>query len=205
MRRLLLATFLVPASLALAKEQATSPTTEDPMAGWVQPKVRNEAKDKKEITALFQAMEAAGKRGDIDAAAALVDFPVLMATDNSKGEGMAETWTREEWIQRMKPFYGKPMPEMKMTHKPSIFLLSDSLASVNDVATMKTADKSVTMRNNTLVIRRDGKWYVKAMAEGGWGDMMGPESQAAGGTEGPAKEGTGSGAAGQEPAERTTK
>ncbi len=145
MKRLLLAMLVVPASLALAAEEKTAAPSGDPMAGWVQPKVRNEAKDRKEIMALFQAMEAAGKSGDVEAAAALVDFPVLMTTDSSKGEGMAETWTREQWVERMKPFYAKPMADAKVTHKPNIFLMSDSLASVDDVSTMTMGKKSVTM------------------------------------------------------------
>jgi hypothetical protein len=196
MRRLLIATLLVPASLTLAmEEKAAAPSGENPMAGWRQPKVTNAEKDKKEIHALFQAMETAGKRGDVEAAASLVDFPVLMATDNAEGQGMAETWTREQWIERMKPFYGKPH-EGKTTHKPTVFLLSDSLASVDDVATMQAGPRSVTMRNHTLLIKRDGKWLIKAMAEGGWGDVMAPAKQAGGehGEPGAASEGTGSGA-----------
>jgi uncharacterized protein (TIGR02246 family) len=200
MKRLLVAMLLVPAPLTLAaeqkeaavpKEKAAAPA-DDPMAGWVPPKLTNPARTKKEIQALFQAMEAASKRGDIEAAAALVDFPVLMATDSSKGDGMAEAWTREEWIEVMEPFYGKPMPDMKVTHKLDIFLLSDSLASVDDVATVKMGPKTMTMRNTTLAIRRDGKWLVKAMAEGGWGDMMEQMQGTAGGAQGPASEGTGS-------------
>jgi hypothetical protein len=147
----------------------------------------------------MKSMEAAAKRGDIDAAAALVDFPVLMATDNKSGEGMAESWERERWIEVMKPFYAKPMPDMKVTHKPSIFLLSDSLASVDDVATVKMGAKTITMRNSTLLVRRDGKWLVKAMAEPGWGDM--PQVQSATSREpGAASQGTGSGA--QEPSQQ---
>jgi hypothetical protein len=194
MTRLLIALFLVPASLALAAEQKTAAPTDDPMAGWVPPKLTNPAKDKKEIQALLQAMDAAGKRGDIDAAAALIDFPVLMATDDSKGEGMAEAWERERWIEVMKPFYSKPMADMKVTHKPDIFLLSDSLATVNDVATVKMGPKTVTMRNSTLVLRRDGKWLVKGMAEAGWGDMPQMQDTAAG--SGAPSSGSGTGAGG---------
>jgi hypothetical protein len=192
MARLLVAMLLVPA-LALAAEEKTASAGEDPMAGWTPPKLESAAKDKKEIEALMKSMEAAAKRGDIDAAAALVDFPVLMATDNKNGEGMAETWERERWIEVMKPFYAKPMPEMKVTHKPSIFLLSDSLASVHDVATMKMGAKTITMRNSTLLVRRDGKWLVKGMAEPGWGDMPQIQSAGAAGSAAPS-EGTGSAA-----------
>jgi hypothetical protein len=198
MKRLLVAMLLVPASLAFGAEQKEPPAAAsgDPMAGWVPPKVTNPAASKKEIQALFQAMEAASKRGDIDAAAALVDFPVLMATDDSKGEGLAETWTREQWIEVMKPFYGKPATDMKVTHKLDVFLLSDSLASVDDVATVKMGAKTMTMRNTTLAVRRDGKWLVKAMAEGGWGDMMQKLQGTASGAAAPSGEGTGSAAPG---------
>ena len=172
MKSLLLAMFLVPATLALAAEKA-APPSDDPMAGWVPPKVKNEAKDKQEIQAVMRAWDSAGKTGDLEAAAALVDFPVTMVTDDSKGEAMGEAWSREQWTKVMKPFYDKPMKDMKVTHKPTIFLLSDSLASVDDVCTMTQGGKTMTTRNSTLMVRRDGKWLVKAMAEGGWGDKMG--------------------------------
>jgi hypothetical protein len=198
MKRLLLAACLLPASLALAAEER-APPSEDPMAGWVPSKLANPAKDRKEIQALLQAMDAAGKRGDIDAAAALVDFPVVMATDDSKGEGMAESWSREEWMEVMRPFYAKPLTDVKVTHKPDIFLLSDSLASVDDVATVKTRDRTITMRNTTLLVRRDGKWMVKMMAEPGWGDMPQMHGTAPPSPE-PSSQGTGAGAQQPSPA-----
>ena len=194
MSRLLLAMLVVP-SLALAADQQSAAPSTDPMASWVPPKVTNAAKDKQEIQALLHTMEAAGKSGDLDAAAALVDFPVTMLTDNSKGDGMGEAWSREQWTQVMKPFYDKPMKDVKVTHKPQIFLLSDSLASVDDVCTMTTGAKTVTTHNSSFVIRRDGKWRVKAMAEGGWGDTMATAPRGtASTTRGPASEGTGSAA-----------
>lgn len=175
MKRLLLAMLamcLVP-SLAFAAEEKTAATpADDPMAGWVPPKVKNEVKDKKEITALFQAMETAAKSGDLEAAAALVDFPVMMMTDDSKGEAMGEPWSREQWVEVMEPFYAKPQKDMKVKHKPTIFLISDSLASVDDVCTMTMGGKTMTSRNSMFLVRREGKWRVKGMAEGGWGDMM---------------------------------
>lgn len=169
MKRLLLAMCLVP-SLALGAEEKAPAT--DPMGGWVPPKVKNAAKDKQEITALLKAMESAARTGDLDAAVALVDFPVMMMTDDSKGEAMGEPWSREEWLEVMKPFYEKPMKDMKITHKPNVFLVSDSLASVDDVSTMTMGGKTIRSRNSMFLIRRDGKWRVKGMAEGGWGDMM---------------------------------
>lgn len=196
MRKLLLAMSLVPA-LSLAAEEKPATPTEDPMAGWVSPKVTNEARDKQEIQAVFKAMETAATTGDLDAAVALVDFPVMMITDDSRGEAMGEPWTRERWTAVMKPFYGNPPTEMKVTHEPSIFLLSDSLASVDDVATMTSGGKTITSRNSMFLIRRDGKWRVKMMAEGGWGDMMAASRPTAGGAQPSGSEGTGSAAGAQ--------
>jgi uncharacterized protein (TIGR02246 family) len=196
MTRLLLAMLLVP-SLALGAEEKTAAPSDDPMANWVPPKVTNAGKDKQEILAVLRSMEAAGRTGDLDAAAALVDFPVMMITDDSKGDAMGEAWSREQWTKVMKPFYDKPMKDVKVTHKPTIFLLSDSLASVDDVCTMTRGGKTVTSRNSIVAIRRDGKWRVKTMAEGGWGDMMAAAPQGtASSTQGPPSEGTGSAAEG---------
>lgn len=168
---------LAHAAPAAAAEAAAAPA--DPMAGWEPPKVKAEAKDKKEIMALFQRMEAAGKKGDLAAAAAVIDFPVLMVTDDKKGEAAGEPWTREQWEQVMKPFYAKPM-EGTMKHDPSIFLVSDSLATANVHWTMKEGGKTMKGRNALIVIRKGGEWKVKAMMEGGWGDMpMAGEAPAA--------------------------
>lgn len=173
MRRLLLLVLLLPATLASAEEKAA-----DPMAGWTPKKVTRDAQDRKEIAAFIQMMDDAGKKGDLAAATALVDFPVLMVTDDSKGQASAVPWSREQWTQAMEPFYKKPM-EGKVTHRPTIFLASDSLATLNDVVTMTMGKKSMTSRNTSILVRKDGKWLVKAMMEGGWGDMMATQLQQA--------------------------
>ena len=151
----------------------------NPMAAWKPKKVAREAQDKKEILALLKAMEQAGMKGDLAAAAATIDFPVLMVTDDAKGQASADSWSREQWAKVMAPMYEKPM-EGKITHKPDIFLASDSLATLNDVVTMTMGKKTITARNTTILVRKNGQWLVKAMMEGGWGDMMaGPPPEAA--------------------------
>lgn len=174
------------ALLALPAAAAEAPAAQDPMAVWKPPTVKNEAKDRKEIQAVLREMETAGMKGDLDAVVALVDFPVLMVTDDSKGRALAESWDREKWIEVMKPFY-KPMPDMKVKHQPTIFLLSDSLATVGDVATMTMGKKKITTRNSLLLVRVDGRWRVKSMVEGGWGDMMAEGAHASGGQQQPQK------------------
>jgi uncharacterized protein (TIGR02246 family) len=207
MKTLVLVLALVP-SLALAAEEKPAAGSGDAMAAWTPPKVKNEAKDKQEIQALFKQMDANARTGDLDAAAALIDFPVTMVTDDSKGQASGAAWDREQWTQVMKPFYEKPMKDAKVTHKPTIFLLTDSLATVTDVYTMTQGGKSITARTAMLLVRRDGKWRVKTMAEGGWGDMM-AQGQAQGAATGPG-EGAGattgsSGSAREPPAPKETR
>jgi len=142
------------------------------MASWQPPKVAHEARDRKEIAALFRSMERAEKKGDLEAAAALVDFPVLMATDDSKGQAIAYEWPKEKWMEVMRPFYAQPMPA-HLSHKTQVSMLTDSLATVTDQATFALGGRKMTTRNAMLLVRKDGVWKVRSMVEGGWGDEMG--------------------------------
>jgi len=157
-------------------------TKTDPMAGWKPPVIRNAEKDKKEIAAFLKAMEDTGTKGDLEAATALMDFPVLMSTDDSKGEASAETWTREQWVGVMKPHYAKPMPPgMVSNGKPTIILVTDSLAMVGWPWTMKMGPKTLSGQSAMLLIRKDGAWKGKSMVEGGWGNAMADSASAAAG------------------------
>jgi hypothetical protein len=170
---LVLAASLALASPGLAAEKAAG--SADPMAGWTQPVVKNEKKDRQEIEALLKRMETCGNKGDLDAAAALIDFPVLMVTDDAKGEGSGEAWSREQWTQVMKPFYAKPMPPGSHTPgKRTIVILTDSLALVGSGWTMTMGPKKVSGTSGMVLVRKGGEWKAKAMVEGGWGDMPMP-------------------------------
>lgn len=147
----------------------------DPMAGWTPRKVTpaQEKQGSQQIHQLFKKMEHAGMKGDLDAAVALVDFPVLMLTDTKAGEAVGAPYTEEQWRQEMGPFYQNPPKDMRMTHSPKIFFISEVLASVDDSWTMTMGKKKTAGRSGLLVIRKGGEWKVKAMVEGGWGDMGG--------------------------------
>ena len=179
-RAAVLALLSVSATAPIASALAAEPSAgqQDPMAGWAPPKVKAEAKDRKEIQALFSRMEAAGKQGDLEAAASIIDFPVLMVTDDKQGEAAGDSWSREQWEKVMKPFYSKPM-EGAVKHKPTVFLLSDSLATANVEWSMKAGGKAMSGRNALLLIRKGGEWKVKSFIEGGWGDMPMPAGEPA--------------------------
>lgn len=165
------------------------PAMQDPMAGWSPRKVTpaQEKQGAQQIHQLFKKLEQCGEKGDLEAAAALVDFPVLMLTDTKAGDATGEPWSEEEWRKVMEPFYKQPMKGMQTTHSPKIFFVSDALASVDDSWTMTMGKKKTSGRSGMLVVRKGGEWKIKAMVESGWGDMAGgaeggaPKPEGAGG------------------------
>jgi hypothetical protein len=138
-------------------------------------KPTNEAQTKKEIEATFKQMEEAEKSGNMDAMFSAIDFPVYMVTDDLKGVPETKQFNRDEYIAMMKPMMENMPKDMKMTHKRSIAVLSDSLANVVDDFTMTMGKQKVSGRNVMLLVKRDGQWKAKTMVEAGWGGMSPPQ------------------------------
>jgi hypothetical protein len=133
--------------------------------------VKDEARARKEIQELFLGFDDAGENGDADAAAALLDFPLLVATDGARGEASGAPWSRERWLETMAPVYDVPLKNARISHKAQVFLVSDALATVNLVTTVTKGGKSTVERSAAIVIRRDGEWRIKARVESGWSDV----------------------------------
>jgi hypothetical protein len=139
------------------------------MGPWTR-KPTNEAKTRKEIEAFFKEEEAIMKRRDFDAGLARVDFPIFMATDDSKGVPKAETYDRQKYAEMMKPMFDQMPADMQMTQKTTITVLSDSLATFTCDFTMSAGKEKHSGRNGGLLVKRDGQWKWKALYEAGWGD-----------------------------------
>lgn len=199
-RFLVLLSVLVPmtvlgqAQTAPAQPPQAPGGASDPMAAWRPPKKLTPADEKKarqQIQGLFKTMEQAGQKGEIETAAGLVDFPVLMLTDTKEGDAVGDSWDEQQWREVMEPFYAQPMKGMRVTHNPKVFLVTEALASVDDDWSMTMGKKKTAGRSSMLLVKKDGEWKIKAMVEGGWGDM--PMPGQAGGVEGaapPATEGS---------------
>ncbi|WP_375772589.1 hypothetical protein NR798_17420 [Archangium gephyra] len=143
-------------------------------------KPTNEKQTKKEVTEFFKQQEELGKKGDMEAALAAYDFPVYMVTDDLKGVPESKEYNREEYVAMMTPYYENMPKDLKMTHKPTISVLSDSLVSVIDDFTMTQGKQKVTGRNTSLLVKRDGQWKWKVMVEAGYGGMPAPQGASGG-------------------------
>jgi hypothetical protein len=139
---------------------------------------KDEKQTKKEINELYKQAEEFEKKGDSAGMLGQIDFPVVMMTDDSKGNTKTETWDQAKYVSVMKPFWENQPKDAKMTHKLAITVLSDSLVNVIDDFTM-TADRHRHSGTNTCVlVKRDGQWKMKVMVEAGWGDMPTPPAAA---------------------------
>jgi hypothetical protein len=135
--------------------------------------------DKKGVDEAFKAMQAAFKAGDINAAADLVDFPVIMLSDDSKGNAVSHNVNREQWVAVMKPMADGMPKDMKMTHKHSTTFLSDTLAVAISDEGMQMGKVKGKWKSLSVLTQKDGKWKFKQMAEAGWGDIPLPSAAAA--------------------------
>lgn len=140
------------------------------MGPWTR-KPTNEAKTKKEIEAFFKEEDAIMKKRDFNASLARIDFPIFMATDDSKGVPKAETYDRQKYSEMMKGSFEQMPADMQVNHNHDITVLSDSLATYTDEYTLTMGGKKMSGRNAGLLVKRDGQWKWKSMYEAGWGDM----------------------------------
>jgi hypothetical protein len=164
-------------AVAVAEEKpAAAPPAGAPDMSKVGPLSRKVTKeDKKGVDELYKSVEAAMKKQDVNAYADLVDFPVLMLTDDSKGQVQHSTMTREQFIDTMKGFMTAPMPK-DMKHKQTAHFLSDDLAVAIEETSGTFGKTKGKWKSMSVLTLKDGKWKFKQMAEAGWGDMKPPKT-----------------------------
>jgi hypothetical protein len=97
-----------------------------------------------------------------------------MATDDLKGVPEARSYSKEEYVAMMKPMMEMMPKDLVTTHKRSITVLSDSLASVVDDWTQTMGKMKTNGKNATLVVKVGADWKLKSMVEAGWGGMEAP-------------------------------
>jgi hypothetical protein len=174
MRVIVCAIALVFAGTASAQDKAAPPDMMK-MGPMSRPVTKE---DKKGIDALFKSMEDGWKRGDVNALAENVDFPVIMLSDDSAGQVKEFMASREQWITIMKPFTAKAN-EMKVSHKHTPHFLSDTLAVViSDDSVSSGPNKGAKWKSMIVATQKDGRWKIKEMAESGWGEMKPPTETA---------------------------
>jgi hypothetical protein len=141
------------------------------MGPWTR-KPANEEQTKKEVLSFLQQQDEVMKKKDIEAMLNAVDFPVFMVTDDAKGKIESQTYTRDAYREMMQPFVQQMPSDAKTQHNPTVTVLSDNMVSVADNFTMTTGSQKLNGRGNCILVKKNGNWMFKTMAEPGWGGMQ---------------------------------
>lgn len=166
---------LALAAPAVAQEAPPAGAVDMTKMGPMARPVTREKEIQKELKAWFAAYEEAGEKGDVEAMADMIDFPVMMMSDTMAGKFAMMHLDRASWVGMMKPFMDpEAMKDMKMEHSGKCYLMSDDLASCEGTVKMTVGKTKGTMNNHMIMTRVDGKWKAKSMMEAGWGDMSAP-------------------------------
>ncbi len=162
---------LLLAAPSPAQDKSAAPDMSK-MGPWAKP-VTNEKQTQKDIDVWFKAWMAAEAKGDVDALAGMLDFPVLMMSDTIAGEFRWTPIQKDAWTAMMKPFMDPAMQkDMKMTgHKKTCYVLSDDLASCESQVKLTMGKMKSTLKNHRIMARVGGQWKGKSMMEAGWGDI----------------------------------
>jgi hypothetical protein len=166
---------------ARAQDKAAPPAGAPDMSkvGPMTRPVTKEKEDKKGVDELYKTMEEAWKKGDVNTLADLIDFPVIMLSDDSTGASQHFEATRDVWIAMMKPMAENMPKDAKITSKHTAHFLSDTLAVVVEETGMTMGKTKGKWKGFSVVNFKDGKWKVKEMSEAGWGDMKPPSAPSA--------------------------
>ncbi len=157
------------------------------MGPWTR-KPTNEAKTRKEVEAFIKEEDAHMKRRDLNASLARTDFPLFMATDDSKGVPSAQSYDRQQYADMMKPLYDQMPADSQVKHNLNVTVLSDSLVSFTDNYVWSTGGKQYNGRNAGLLVKKEGQWKWKAFLEPGWGDLPANTGVGGSGQQGDEKE-----------------
>lgn len=126
--------------------------------------------DKKGVSDTYKAWDEGWKKGDANALAELIEFPLIMMSDNSKGEEKHFEASREQFLAMAAGFANMPK-DVKMTAKHSPTFISDSLVvSVNNDS-MSMGKVKGSWHSFDVLTLKDGKWKFRQICEAGWGDM----------------------------------
>lgn len=127
---------------------------------------------KQSVDVWFAEYDELSKNGNIEGMADMAMFPIHVITDDSSGNGYAENWSREQFVQTMTEATKGTPKDMEMKTARTPFFLSDNLVVVITDAVITMGAQEQTMRYADVLAKVDGRWKFLTMAQSGWGDML---------------------------------
>lgn len=146
-----------------AMAQAVRPSLVEPNQA---PSIRKP--DRRGISALLSAAEVYTRKGDADAIADLMDFPVQIVSDRGDGTTTSMAWTKEQWLREMRPKLVALPKGIRWQRAAKVTFVSDVLAVVDETHSLVVGRKRQSWKSAAFVVNSGGKWLFKSMMEGLW-------------------------------------
>jgi hypothetical protein len=121
------------------------------------------------LLAWFDRYDAHARRNDTEAMADMALFPLVVMTNDSRGECVAQEWDRSTFIQAM-DMAAPGSVEIDNQRRP-VFLNSHLAVVVTD-STVTADGQTQHMRYVDVMAKAGGEWRFKSMIQAGWGDML---------------------------------
>ena len=137
-----------------------------------------EKEAKQGVDVLYASLEAALQKGDAQAYAGLCDFPLLLISDDAQGPAVLTALDKEAFLKLMGPAL-QPLGDAKVSSKHLVKVLSESLATIDEIVTVQVGKTKATWKNTATVVRREGAWRFKSVTEAGWGELLRGQSPGA--------------------------
>lgn len=153
--------------LSAFASQAQEVRLETPRGAWAPSAVTRE--DRRGLTRLAKEVEHAWEDRHLDDASALMDFPMLMVTDDGKGQTLAEPWTRERWLRVMGDLVNQLPADAKLsTTRRTFTFVTDVLATIHEEKQLVSGKKKTRWRTTYVCALKGDRWRITSMIEGGF-------------------------------------
>jgi hypothetical protein len=127
--------------------------------------------DRASVEAWFAEYDALAAKADIERLADLAVFPLNVVSDDSRGNGVAAQWSREQYTRTMAQVLSGA-GDVRMESRRTPHFLSANLVVVVTEATMTWEGGGERTRYADLLIKQDGRWRFQTMVQSGWGDNL---------------------------------
>jgi hypothetical protein len=120
------------------------------------------------IRVLLQEMECAYRNSDMAAAAALIDFPLVVMTGGSGGPALDVSLGPEQWLEGVEPRFNGP-PGERATRWSTVVVITESVAWIEDDRAAIAQPSSIEgTQRSVIAVRRHGRWLIKALVGPSW-------------------------------------
>lgn len=120
------------------------------------------------VLAWFAEYDANAAAGEVERMADMAVFPVNVVSDSDDGGGPAKSWTREEFVRRMREQgAGQDGIEMQ-SHRTPVFVNENLVFVVTD-ATFTVDGQTHAVRYGDLLVRTGDRWAFQTMVSGSFG------------------------------------